>query len=233
MQHRRRTLLGSLLFASLLVWTSTVDVNQILAQPSCRFVLGFADLAATLGPSVVGVCRENQRTITGPETVDLGGMTLTLPAGTAVQRTTNGVLTWSPVANRSSFRDSWGERFMTSSGLVERSWDDVLSQAGVSPAPAPPSPAQPSPSAQCGALALELTEDAPRTRTERLTAVWGPDDVTTAAEDLCEDAAALHGARGVACFEAAFAAARGRERLFPGQGWAAYDSAYDRCIAAR
>ena len=40
------------------------------AQTSCRFVLGFADLAAQLGPAVVGSCIEDQWTATGPDVMN-------------------------------------------------------------------------------------------------------------------------------------------------------------------
>lgn len=78
------------------------------AQPTCRFVLGFADLAARLGPSVAGACLENQRTITGPEDFNLSTVSLTLPSGSTVQRTTTGVFSWSPETNNTFFRDALG-----------------------------------------------------------------------------------------------------------------------------
>ena len=206
------------------------------AQAQCRFVLGFANLAARLGPETVGRCVENQRTITGKEDFVLSEeVTVRLPVGTAVQRTTTGVLTWLPQPNLTEFADANGSWTLVPTGVAFKGWSQITSEANSAsaPVPAPPARSQAAPRASCETLALELTEDAPRSTTERLTAVWGPDDVTTAAEDLCSEAAASHGARGVSCFETAFAAALGRERLFPGQGWAAYGGAYDRCIAGR
>lgn len=202
--------------------------STVGAQGSCRFVLGFADMATRLGAATVGVCLENQRTITGEESFDLGTVKMTLPAGTAVQRTTKGVLSWSPSTNYTFFRDAWGQHILGDAGLTAKSWDELIGVQQL-----PPSPQSTSLASQCESLAYDATRGVPRTSVERLTATWGTDDVTAAAEEMCNEAAATHGARGLICFESAFAAARGRERLFPGQGFSAYQGAFDRCIASR
>jgi hypothetical protein len=200
------------------------------AQGACRFVLGFADLASRLGTATAGTCTENQRTITGEESFDLGAVILTLPPGTAVQRTTTGVFSWSPVTNNTLFRDAWGEWALTTTGVSARSWDDATSATRPQ---TPSSPARSDPGADCAAIALDATRDVPRTYGQQLVAAWGGDDAANAAEDMCRTAAASDGARGVDCFKSAFSVARGQERLFPGQGASAYQGAYSRCISGR
>ena len=219
----RRVLVVVILLFGL--WSPTVS-----AQSTCRFVLGFATLRDAVGPATIGDCLGNERHGAN---------------GDSLQRTTKGEMVWRKASNTMAFTDGHRTWAMGPNGVQRRlnterfPWEPSETVAAPSPArsaappPAPPPARVSSPSARCGELASSLTSDAPRSTVEQLTAIWGPDDVTAAAEDQCREAAAKDGARGVECFQTAFAAARGRERLFPGQGFSAYQGAYDRCIAGR
>lgn len=204
----------------------------VAAQTSCRFVLGFATLRDLVGAQKVGNCLENER--------------FNPSNGNAEQRTTGGLLVWRKVDNFTAFTDGGTTWVNGPNGLQRRAnterfaWElDPVAGApraaapSAAPAPAPAAPPRESLSSQCGALALELTSNVPRSRTERLTGVWGDDDVTAATRDQCMQAASRHGQKGVDCFASAYRIARGSERSFPGQGASAYQGAYDRCIAGR
>jgi hypothetical protein len=207
--------------------------RAVYAQPaSCQFVLGFAELAARIGEAVVGACLENQRTITGPETFNVSSKTsLELYAGHAVQRTTTGVLAWSPNDGITSFYDEMGIRSLGPRGYVVTAWEELLPPSGTSPAPAPRQRAD-----------REVAQ-------ERCSEIWtnalvrsiGMSEVemsrrkaeADAIYSLCGRAADDDGTRGVTCFTKAWEASLGMERVFAGSGRQAYEDAYRRCITGR
>lgn len=75
------------------------------AQTSCRFVLGFAALRESIGPSIVGDCLEDERH---------GAR------GDAVQRTTGGLLVWRRFENLASFTDGYRTWIADPHGLRTR-----------------------------------------------------------------------------------------------------------------
>ena len=227
--------------------------SPVGAQAGCRFVLGFASAADLLGSPTVGECIEDQRTLTGPERTVVGEMPVQLSTGTSVQRTTTGLFVWTPSTNRTLFINGDGYWSGTSRSLSYTSWADYAQREAAqaaSPAATPPPPAAPGPPAapisarsRCSGLAAELASEmgppssgSVRDLTRSLTAIWEDetsDPVEATLLDLCREAAGSYGSRGVDCFDRAMKVAVGRERLFPGQGFAAYQGAYDRCIAGR
>src|SRR5215210_3022263 len=89
------------------------------AQSSCRFVLGFAELWTALGPEVAGDCLEDQRALaTRTQYTFPNGLVLTYPAGTIVQTTTRGLMTWSPTENATDFTDGVNFYSMTRRGVL-------------------------------------------------------------------------------------------------------------------
>lgn len=200
------------------------------AQTHCRFVFGFAELAARLGPETVGACLENQRTITGQESFPLaGGVTVTLPAGTAVQQTTTGVFTWDPDFNLTEFRYGNGTWTLTANGVELTTWEELTGQA---PKPAPAAPSQASSaqnraSSRCfNLVSTVLISSVHASAAERERAKAEADALMY----LCGQAADRDGMRGVDCFSQAWDAARGMERMFAGSGQRVYQEKYAACI---
>jgi len=200
-----------------------------LAQPSCRFVLGFAELAAQLGDSIVGACVENQRTITGQgeqaEAIDASASVAVSP-GDAVQRTSRGIMTWSP---------KHGNVYFFTNAAAYRLG------AGTSPVSTRPTSSAPGP----GPTTSEALGDARSTcgraaNDWMITTLGASEAVQRRAEAeanakgyLCEQALERHGPKGVECYVQAWDAARGMEQMFAGTGRQTYDDVYARCIVAR
>jgi hypothetical protein len=106
------------------------------AQPSCRFVLGFANLRDLVGADVVGTCLEDEH--------------FNLENGNAEQRTSGGMLVWRKIDNFTAFTDGGTTWVNGPNGLQSRlngerfSWESDP----VTPArSAPPSTNASSPSA--------------------------------------------------------------------------------------
>jgi hypothetical protein len=199
------------------------------AQASCRFVFGFADLAARLGPETVGTCLENQRTITGPETFAISDrLTLELPSGAAAQRTTTGVLAWFPQTNRTQFYNGDGQWELTAAGISFSAWEIPTAEAQPTASPAPSSAQnQRNAASACfniystariGALHSSPAEQE-RVKME-----------AQAGNYLCGQAADRDGMKGVECFKQAWDAAKGMERVFPGSGQKVYEEKYAACM---
>src|SRR3954452_5623682 len=99
------------------------------AQAPCRFVLGFGDLAARLGPGIVGTCVEDQQTATGPDTMVFNsGLRLAILPGAAFQRTTAGMFYWSPDANLTFFTDGTYRYSLEPSGVATLTWDELAAR---------------------------------------------------------------------------------------------------------
>jgi hypothetical protein len=203
------------------------------AQAPCRFVFGFAELAARVGPAMIGECRGNQRTITGEESFDVAdGVRLTLPAGTAVQSTTTGVLTWSPDVNLTQFHDGTGIWTLAGDGVRYVTWDEYL---GRTPATTPAQAASsPPPTSEHNSAASTCFRAATDGRISSLYA--GPEEQRRAEAEgkaksyLCNQALTKDGPSGVDCFLVAWEAAQGMEQVFQGSGQRAYDEKYARCM---
>ena len=97
----------------------------IAQQPSCRFVLGFAALRDSVGPSKVGNCLEDEH--------------FNLENGNAEQRTSGGLLVWRKIDNFTAFTDggtTWvnGPNGLQSRPNAERfSWERDPVQPGAGP----------------------------------------------------------------------------------------------------
>lgn len=220
-----------ILAVALLAWPTSAG-----AQTPCRFVLGFAALYAQLGPAVAGECMENQRTLTGKEDFVLSEkVTVRLPVGAAVQRTTAGVLSWLPQPNLTEFADANGSWMLVADGVAFKSWSQINAESN--PAPNAPPPAQTSgstPYTRASALCFQVASGptlesvtASPARARQLQAE------AEAADYLCGKALDEDGPRGVDCFSSAWDASRGMERVFAGSGMRVYDEKYRACLAGR
>ena len=211
-----------------------------LAQPSCRFVLGFADLRAQVGATTVGDCIDDERH--NPTN------------GDGRQASTRGELVWRKVSNTMAFTDGHQTWAIGPNGLQRRlnterfSWEPNESTV---PAAAPAARATAAPSSSAtpaprpavpgsdalgdarstcfhamtdGMISSLRESDAVRQRAEAEASAKGY---------LCEQALERDGPKGVACYTSAWATARGLEQAFAGSGRQAYDEAYARCMAGR
>ena len=135
-QHRRR-LLGATAALALALALSAESVPTAQAQGACRFVLGFATLATTVGSGTVGQCLENQQT--------------NLQNGDAYQRAAGGLLVWRKADNWTAFTDGFRTWVNGPRGLQQRlntqrySWEGDVGAAGTSvitdaPPVTPPAP---------------------------------------------------------------------------------------------
>lgn len=117
------------------------SVPPIFAQPTCRFVLGFAALRDMVGTQKVGDCLEDEH-------FNLGN-------GNAEQRTTGGLLVWRKVDNFTAFTDGGTTWVNGPNGLQSRpnnerfSWErDPVGASATRPSEPAPGPAsQPAPAA--------------------------------------------------------------------------------------
>ena len=242
---RRLTALVATVLALNLAGTAVVG-----AQRECSFILGFAAAAAALGPEVVGDCVEQQYVLDAPLKMAISGGSVSLRAGATVQQTTRGTFVWAPEYNAPRFI-TWGGLWVDPGNGIMRyaTWDEARSYAarpaanppmGAAAASAPP-PSTPPRSQwtdteeaqfQCStrwanALARSVGIGMPQAEMDRRKAE------ADAIRFLCDSTAASHGTRGVECFDKAWEAARGMERVFPGSGRKAYDDAFAVCIAGR
>lgn len=118
-------------------WGTTVAVAVLIltgvvpaaAQPSCRFVLGFATLRDLVGSSRVGDCLENEH--------------FNAENGNAEQRTGGGLLVWRKVDNFTAFTDGATTWVNGPNGLQSRpngvrfSWErDPIQPSGAAFSPA-------------------------------------------------------------------------------------------------
>ena len=198
------------------------------AQASCRFVLGFADIAARLSPSTVGICLEDQHTLPGNASFVISGGLLDLPAGTAVQRTTTGLLFWLPQPNLTEFVDASGFWQLAGAGVTFRSWDQINLDSHPPTAP-PAATVTPYNAASADCLRAEsapliASVTATPDESQRLKAE------ADAIDYLCGKALDDDGPPGVACFFNAWDASKGMERVFPGSGMKVYDEKYRACM---
>lgn len=91
MVDSRRLRVTGLAVAVLVASVLSSTVSVVAAQsPECQFVLGFAALRDQLGATIVGQCLEDEQFT---------------PDGDSRQRTTRGLLRWSPVSNQLTFTD--------------------------------------------------------------------------------------------------------------------------------
>jgi hypothetical protein len=176
---------------------------------------------------------ENQRTITGEERFAVAdGIRIILPAGTAVQSTTGGVLTWAPEVNLTEFHDKNGIWTLTATGVKFITWDEHIGLTPASP-PAQAAPAEPSSAYNRAASTCFRAEtdwmvttplDASKSVTERAEAEG------KAKGYLCNQALTKDGPKGVNCFLSAWEAAKGMERVFQGSGQRVYQDKYAACM---
>jgi hypothetical protein len=225
-------------FGLALALQMAVSWHTVDAQASCRFVFGFAEFAARLGPGVVGTCLENQRTITGPESFTFPGVKVTIPSGWAVQRTTTGPLEWNPDSGNMIFEDNWGVRTLYLDGeYTALSWDEHLGTTSA-PAPAVPAPATVPPRTPAEVARNHADAECFNIYANALigTLYMGPAESdrvkaeADAANYLCHQAADRDGQKGVDCFSSAWNAAKGMERVFQGSGRKVYEDKYASCI---
>jgi len=134
----------------------------------------------------------------------------------------------------------WGQRALTSEGLIVRSWDELTGRTSVpASSPATPPPAAPS-SLQWTSHdeAEELCFTAYSTAI--IASVTGSvaqrelrSSEAEAINYLCEKALTKDGPKGVHCFLEAWDASKGMERVFQGSGMRVYDEIYSSCLGRR
>jgi hypothetical protein len=211
MQHRRRTLLGSLLFAALLALAPIADPAE--AQSSCTLSPVFGLFRQVAGATVFGECKE-------PAAIGANGdVTQTTTRGLAVYRYADQVI---------AFTDGQTTWLFGPDGLQKRpigdkfAWETAVSSAPPStaaPAPAapavvpPPVPAHtataaqapeprrskltPALAAKCSTLGSDLADE--------MAPIAGAEagDFGDSIEEECRDIVEEHGAPGYTCYERA------------------------------
>lgn len=155
---------------------------------------------------------------------------VTLQPGTAVQRTTKGVLIWSPAANLTELDTADGFWILQPDGPLFYRWFDSTPSA-------PPTPVPTSVQAQRDAEAgctldatnalLSVPIPAPQADQQRA------QDQMNAIAYLCGQAVDRYGPKGLTCFRSAWQAAVGMERVFPGAGRQTYDQRFADCVSTR
>ena len=238
-----------LTLAMMLVLASVLCPTTARAQGPCSFVLGFAELAARLGPETVGACLENQRTTTSDERFVLSDrITLSLFDGATVQRTITGVFVWFPQPNITEFNDANGTWRLAAAGVTFSRWEGITAESASPPAPATSSAARAPGPPTAAAPAVDTDRRDADSRCFRIYSnelISALDFTGTAAgrrdaerreaqanamNYLCAQAAEQHGLRGVACFESAWGDAAGMEQIFAGSGRQTYEESYRACI---
>jgi hypothetical protein len=182
------------------------------AQAPCSISAQFTALANDLGRSIFGECMEEARTLGADEMFSIRDrVTVTVPAGSITQQTTNGFFRWTERDGTASFLDSWGEHSLGPSGFLDVKWDQIavpqVAESARPPAPPAttvrsPAVARPEPTrrpepdpalvSRCIALADEFT------------ALMGSYDgrIFDGILDECRRAAEVAGYRGINCYDA-------------------------------
>jgi hypothetical protein len=230
------------------------------AQPSCRFVLGFATLRDLVGAQKVGTCLEDEH--------------FNLENGNAEQRTSGGLLVWRKADNFTAFTDggsSWvnGPNGLQSRPNTERfAWEKDPVQSApaatqalpalreAAPTSAPPIASQTAPTATPRPLPTATPIPAPTPSRENTPdpalmsqcvtsaanmaeqmALSGAGDAFAPLLGICQLSVRKDGARGFTCFESAFGRSiRMAGRLPAGSGNLAANAAqaeYNLCVGAR
>lgn len=138
----------------------SVMAHATLAQPACRFVLGFATLRDLVGAQKVGQCLEDEH--------------FNLENGNSEQHTSGGLMVWRKIDNFTAFTDGGTSWINGPNGLQSRpngerfSWEkDPVRQVPPSvppsvPAAAPPPAPSLQPNPPPPSLALPTTTPTPR-----------------------------------------------------------------------
>lgn len=186
---------GSLILALLIQFAASMPA--VNAQPSCRFVLGFATLRDLIGAQKVGQCLEDEH--------------FNLENGNSEQQTSGGLMVWRKVDNFTAFTDGATSWINGPNGLQSRpnrdrfSWekDPVRPSAATEPASvqvaAPGAAASQRPTGEATATLTPTPTPAPRivptftpTPSPVPTQETGPDPAlmskcVTSASDMAEE----------------------------------------------
>jgi hypothetical protein len=227
-ENRRRSMRRlPLVMVLFLAWA--LCPTTALAQPSCSFVLGFAELRDTLGHELVGECLEDQRNTA---------------TGEGRQRSTKGELIWRPSDSATLFTDGTTTWISGPYGLQTRAADQRFDwEVPTAPVAAPPAASGPPPAATTPAaptLDPALASRCFRISSELIvehSAGVSPDVVGRAygaLQKFCHEAAVEHGVKGVDCFEWAFRRALAGNRVGDSDsGGRAAFALFNGCVGAR